>query len=191
MANLDLFLPHLLRWEAGILPDGSSPRQLYQKALAHGWSDDPDDLGGKTMVGVTWATWQRYCMSHGLTATVASLRNMSFDTWRDIVYYFYWRAWKADQIENQSVAELLVDWVWGSGSPGVIIPQRLLSVKPDGIVGPVTLQALNNSNQSVIYEVLWLKRREYYKEICKKRNNSKFIRGWLNRLESQHFSLNK
>lgn len=191
MANLDHFLPHLLRWEAGVISKGETPRLLFEKARNHGWSDDLDDAGGKTMCGVTWATWQRYCMSHGRTATVAGLRHLSFDTWRDIVKTFYWRAWKADDIQNQSIAELLVDWVWGSGSPGITIPQKQLNVAADGIVGPITLQALNGANQSVLYEVLWLKRRAFLVEVSKKRNNAKFLRGWLNRLESQHFSLNK
>ena len=45
----------------------------------------------------------------------------------------YWNRWKADQIANQSVAEILVDWVWGSGKWGIVIPQRLLKVTDDGI----------------------------------------------------------
>jgi hypothetical protein len=27
----------------------------------------------------------------------------------------YWDKWKADQIKSQSVANILVDWVWASG----------------------------------------------------------------------------
>jgi hypothetical protein len=34
----------------------------------------------------------------------------------------YWDKWKADKIENQSIANLLVDWVWTSGKWGIIFP---------------------------------------------------------------------
>jgi len=50
----------------------------------------------------------------------------------------YWERWQADRIRNQSVAELLVDWVWASGINGIKIPQQMLNLKPDGIVGEKT-----------------------------------------------------
>ena len=36
----------------------------------------------------------------------------------------YWDRWKADDIKSQSVANILVDWVWASGAHGIKIPQR-------------------------------------------------------------------
>ena len=46
-------------------------------------------------------------------------------------------------IRSQSLTNLLVDWVWCSGKYGITIPQQLLGVKPDSVVGRVTLEALN------------------------------------------------
>lgn len=34
---------------------------LFSKSKKTGWADDPDDLGGQTMVGVTMATYEEYC----------------------------------------------------------------------------------------------------------------------------------
>ena len=56
----------------------------------------------------------------GLPApSVRELVNISFEEWRDILKSLFWDRWKADQIKNQSLALLLVDWVWGSGLYGV------------------------------------------------------------------------
>lgn len=56
----------------------------------------------------------------------------------------YWNRWRADEILNQSVANILVDWVWASGTHGIKRPQRILGVTADGIVGPKTLAAVNS-----------------------------------------------
>ena len=44
----------------------------------------------------------------------------------------YWDRWRADEINNQKVANILVDWLWCSGKWGILIPQRILGVPVDG-----------------------------------------------------------
>ena len=41
---------------------------------------------------------------------------MPYKVWRDVVYSMYWNKWKADTIQDQSVANMVVDWVWHSGA---------------------------------------------------------------------------
>ncbi len=97
----------------------------------------------------------------------------------------FWDRWQADQIANQHVAEILVDWVWTSGSYGITIPQRLLGVKADGIVGPKTLAALNHQNPNEIFQKIKQSRISYIDQICLRRPaNTKFRTGWLRRLNS-------
>ena len=50
----------------------------------------------------------------------------------------YWDRWKADEIKSQSIADILVDWIWASEMHGIKIPHDLVGVIPDGIVGPKT-----------------------------------------------------
>ena len=57
--------------------------------------------------------------------------------------HFYWDRWRADEIRDQKLAEMLVDWTWCSGRWGIVIPQRLLLVADDGIVGVNTISAVN------------------------------------------------
>ena len=55
----------------------------------------------------------------------------------------YWDRWQADKIKSQSIANLLVDWVWASGKPGITRVQQILGVKQDGIVGDKLLMMLS------------------------------------------------
>lgn len=188
MAHLTEFLPFLLKCEAGVICSPYDVPSAFGLARKSGWSDDPNDHGGKTMVGVTWRTWLTYCGLVGRTPTVSGFRNMDFGTWQTIVRRLFWNQWKADLIDSQSVAEMLVDWYWGSGKVGITRPQRILRVKPDGIVGPKTIAAVNAQNPNVFFEYLKLKRNQHFKEIVEKDpTQARFLGGWLNRLNSHVF----
>lgn len=166
MANLVKLKPHILKWEGG-------------------WSNDPNDKGGPTMKGVTLAVYTAYRAKKGKkTPTQQDLKNISQEEWTDILKTMYWDRWKADQINSQSIANLLVDWVWTSGLYGIKYPQKVLGVKDDGIVGPKTLEAINNyPDQKVLFNKLWLRRKEHFVSIANSRPaNKKFLKGWLNRL---------
>lgn len=56
----------------------------------------------------------------------------------------YWNHWEANEINNQSITNILVDWVWASGVHKIKISRRILSIKDDEIVGIKTLSALND-----------------------------------------------
>lgn len=165
MADIRKLVPLILKWEGGFV-------------------NDPDDLGGATNKGVTLTTYTRYRKDKGLSLpSVGDLKNISNDEWMAILKLYYWDRWKADNIKHQAIANLLVDWVWASGIHGIKRPQRILGVVDDGIVGAITLHALNSANQRTLFNKLKADRIAYIEEICLKRPaNGKFKRGWLNRL---------
>ena len=154
-----------------------------------GFVNDPDDLGGATNRGVTFATYMQYRKKKGLPApTVNDLKNMSQDEWTEIMKSMYWDRWRADEIKSQSVANILVDWVWASGVHGIKIPQELVGVLSDGIVGAKTLAAVNSRNPRELFDQIKLARFDFIEEICRKRPaNNKFKRGWMNRINDIKF----
>ena len=82
------------------------------------------------------------------------------------------------------MANLLVDWYWCSGAYGIKIPQYMLGVAIDGIVGPKTLAALNGyKDQKLLFDKLWQKRSDFLHRIAKGAQK-KFLKGWINRLRS-------
>ena len=65
MANCEKLIPIIVRWEAGVDPakeenQGLTYRELFEKAKKKGYSNDPADRGGATMVGITIATYTTY-----------------------------------------------------------------------------------------------------------------------------------
>lgn len=162
--------PWILKWEGGFV-------------------NDPDDLGGATNKGVTLSTYMQYCRKKGYPVpTVERLKNLSDREWTEILKTMYWDRWKADQIVDQSVANILVDWVWASGTHGIKRPQRILGVTVDGIVGNLTLAAVNARDAKELFFAIKSDRIKFIDEICKARPaNEKFRRGWLNRINGLNF----
>ena len=79
---------------------------------------------------------------------------MTDGEWLDILKTMFWDRWQADKIKSQKLANILVDWVWGSGVYGIKIPQRILGVKQDGIVGDETLKALNAQDPDKLFQAI-------------------------------------
>lgn len=187
MAKLDNFIPFVIKFETGISDNTNADLpSLYEKARKTGLAFDPDDRGGLTMVGVTFNTYKEYCRNNGLAVPTAdNLRTLKYEEWHDILKTMFWNRWHADKITSQSVAEMLVDWVWASGSYGITIPQKALGVKVDGIVGPQTLEAVNSREPSALFSLLRQERIAYTERICRARpQNMKFRNGWLRRINS-------
>lgn len=172
MANVEKLVPFILKWEGGFV-------------------NDPDDLGGATNRGVTLATYAQYCKKKGYPApTVERLKNLSEREWTEILKTMYWDRWKADKVVNQSVANILVDWVWASGVHGIKRPQKILGVSVDGIVGNQTLAAVNARDAKELFYAIKADRIRFIDEICKARPaNEKYRRGWMNRINNLTFEL--
>ncbi|WP_027325607.1 glycoside hydrolase family 108 protein [Bacteroides pyogenes] len=184
MAKIELLAPYIKKWEGG-------------------FADDPADAGGATNMGVTIATFEAYCKRKAYPRpTVERLKRLTENEWLDILKTMFWDRWKADLITSQKVANILVDWVWGSGAHGILIPQRLLGVKVDGIVGKKTLEALNAQDPDKFFQTVFDARKKFLQDITAgsvKRyearigrkatekellthTNKRFLKGWLNRL---------
>ena len=131
MADAQKLVPFILSWEGGYV-------------------NDPDDVGGATNKGITIATWRLHgCDNDGDGDIDADdLRIITNEQWMEIFKCQYWDRWKADEIENQSIANIVVDWVWASGVHGIKQVQKILGVEVDGIVGRKTLAALNSRPQT-------------------------------------------
>lgn len=168
MATIDNFIPILLKWEASItVKPNETLENAYKRAAKVGFANLKDDNGGATLVGVTIGTYRSYCRYKGWkTPSVQDLKNMPYKVWRDIVYTMFWNKWKADTISDQSVANMVVDWVWHSGAGTIKKVQNLLGVTADGIVGPKTITALNNDKD--IKNKIYQARKAFFEGIVKK-----------------------
>lgn len=152
-----------------------------------GFSNHPADPGGPTNKGVTLATWksQGYDKDGDGDIDVDDLRIITDEDALRILKRNYWDRWRADEIKDQSIANLLVDWTWCSGAYGIKIPQRVLGVTVDGIVGPKTLAALNGSYALGLFSKLHNERREYLQRVVINNPTQRIhLNGWLRRLDA-------
>ncbi len=165
MSNVKELAPFILKWEGG-------------------FTNDPQDLGGATNKGITMGTYEQYCRLKGYPKpTIERLKCITDEQWMDVLKTLYWDKWRADEIKNQAVANILVDWLWASGLYGIKLPQKILNVPIDGIVGPKTLAAINNCDPEKLFKAIRAERIAFIDRICKSRpTNNRFKNGWLNRI---------
>ena len=166
MADYKKLVPFVLKWEGGFV-------------------NDKNDLGGCTNKGVTLATFQSY-FGKGKTAT--DLKNITDEQWNTIFKKGFWDKWKADDITDQNVANILVDWYWCSGNYGIKIPQRVLGVTVDGVIGPKSIAAVNAKDGKALFKQLKQERLDFIDRICQTRpQNKKYKKGWLNRINAMKY----
>ena len=166
MADKNKLIPIIKRWEGG-------------------YSDNPNDRGGATNSGVTLAVYQSV---YGKNKTKNDLKKMTNEQWNYIFTKLYWNKWKADEIKNQSIANILVDWVWMSGLGTIKKIQSLFGLTADGIVGNKTISYINSHDQEEVFNKIWNRRKQFYESLVKNNPSQKvFLKGWMNRLNTYKF----
>lgn len=167
MANFDKYAPRLDRYEG---------RKFV---------DDPDDYGGATYRGVTLTTFREV---FGAGKTVEDLKAMTEEQWRRVMKGLFWDKIRGDEIKNQSVAEIICDWVVNSGLSKIRKVQEFAGTKADGIVGPKTVAAINGADQLQLHRRIKLERaRRFLNQIDANFRQMKYFDGWFARLVDLKF----
>lgn len=167
MADYRVLVPIIKKWEGG-------------------FSDNPNDSGGATNKGVTLATFRQF---YGQNKTVNDLKAITDAQWLNIFLSGYWNKVRATEINNQSIANIIVDWAWASGPDTAARKvQKIVNVDVDGIVGPKTLAAINAYNPQQLFDRIKSERISFVENLVKNRpKDSVFLTGWKNRINSFFF----
>lgn len=154
----------------------------FIKSREGAYVNDKDDLGKCTNSGVTLSTYQFF---YGKEKTCEDLKKITDKEWNYIFDNWFWKNCKGDSINDQSVADMIVDFYWGSGIYAIKILQKCIGVKEDGIFGTDTLSKVNKSDPEKLFESLKKERISFYKRIAEsKPKQKKFLNGWIKRAES-------
>ena len=140
-----------------------------------GNDDDPADHGGRTSRGITqkeYDAWRRE--KSLLTQDVWKAPDLDIST---IYHDEYWDPW-CDMLPL-GVDYLYFDMAVNAGPHrAVVLLQKALGVNPDGRIGPLTRQAIGNSDAKGLVEKFSTVKANWYRSL----HQPKFTQGWLNRV---------
>jgi len=137
-----------------------------------GYVNDKDDDGRETKYGISKKQYKSL-----------NIRELTLNEVKNIYKRDYWNKIKGNNIRSQDVANNLFDCAVHCGVPiASRLLQKVLGVKQDGIIGPITLGSLNKSEPDVVVSKFKNERVKYYIDICKrKKSQRKFFFGWVTR----------
>lgn len=145
-----------------------------------GFVDHPDDRGGPTKYGITQATLAEF---RTFGATPEDVRELTETEAREIYRFQYIHNPRFDQIQSPMLAGLVIDCGVNHGTKRAARwLQEAAGVTSDGVIGPVTLQAVNSGNASHLYRAVLARRFRFYGQIITKdHSQAVFAAGWMNR----------
>jgi lysozyme family protein len=157
-----------------------------------GYVNNATDKGGPTNRGITQATYDRWRSLHGLPLQpVARISGVEVEA---IYHAFYWQPVHGDDLPA-GVDYATFDFAVNSGDTiaekdlqhdininrAIRFMQRGAAVVEDGVIGPVTLAALQGIPPAQVIDTLCDERVAYLKTLSR---FPIFGKGWLNRVES-------
>lgn len=148
--------------------------QAFDALLKHegGYSDHAADPGGKTRYGITEAVARE-------VGYRGEMRELPLELAKRIYRERYWDAVKADQLPG-AVRYLVFDAAVNSGvGQAARWLQRAVKVKDDGVIGPMTLMAANQSNPEALARRVLAQRLRFMSGLP---NWPAFSRGWARRI---------
>lgn len=125
-----------------------------------GYVNNKNDKGGPTNKGITLANFRRFVNPKG---TIADLKKLTVEQAATVYQRQYWDA-VMGSVLPAGVDYAVFDFAVNSGPKrAAMFLQRVVGVTQDGVIGPVTLKAVNEHGSAAIIETLcdarlaWLK----------------------------------
>lgn len=147
-----------------------------------GFVNDRYDRGHATKFGITAATlgaWRGY----GAPASVEEVRQLSVHEAREIFRQQYIVKPGFSQIQDDALRAQLVDDAVLSGPRAAIVSlQAAVGVRPDGLLGPITVAAANAAASPALQRDLAIARALRLARLVQQDpGQSRFIVGWIDR----------
>lgn len=165
-----------------------------------GYQADPDDnanyINGHligTNRGISACAYYAY---YKRIPTIEDMVNLSVDQAMQIFKGNYWDKVAGDFIVNQSVAELMFQFVIGSGASQISDIKAIANkthqvpvlVENDLPITKSDANYINGLNQPVFHSNMWKWRMAFYDQVVSKNPaKAKFLKGWQNRLNTHKF----
>ncbi len=125
------------------------------------FTNRPNDRGGPTFAGITFETFTAWRLArYGTAPNIEDLKNMQESEVREIYRERYVIGPNFDDIEDHLLRHNVIDAgvLHGQGWAARRI-QEVAAVKADGIIGPISLKAINRRALSPAMNLLFVRRR--------------------------------
>ena len=153
-----------------------------------GFVDDPDDRGGATNRGITQKTLSDW---RGKEVTAADVQALTETEAGGIYKARYWDKMSLDLIVSQGMAEAVMDFGVNAGPKTAVralqaavnwVEKEGAKLAEDGIIGPITIRAVNTTTERMLILKFFEVRARYYLNISRSRPvNRKFLYAWMRR----------
>lgn len=147
-------------------------------AAEGGYVDDSRDPGGATNQGITQRVYSAWLSRHGRPAQTVKLIKPAEVS--EIYYSQYWLSASCQLLPpgiNLSVFDTSVN---AGCHESALLLQRSLGVRPDGLIGQITLAAAEKANQELLIEQFTTLRLGFLHRL---RTWKFFARGWTSRVK--------
>ena len=133
------------------------------------------DPGGRTNLGVTQRVWEDYV---GHPVDEAEMRSLTKEMVSPLYRKEYWDAVHGDKLPC-GADYLAFDFAVNAGAfRSIKTIQRALNITADGVIGPVTLKAIQETNAEEFIDNFTDAKESFYKGLA---NFPTFGIGWFNR----------
>jgi len=139
------------------------------------------DRGGPTNCGITQRTYDAWRADGGQPPR--PVQDIQSDEIQAIYHRNYWVAGKCDALPWPASLVHFDGWVNHKPIDAARVLQRALSVRADGIIGPITLGAADKAVPAELCNrMLWERLHLYDRIVDYDRSQSAFFRGWVKRI---------
>jgi len=157
-------------------------KENFERSLAlvlqheGGYVNHPSDPGGRTNLGVTQRVWEDYV---GHPVDEATMRSLTREMVSPLYRKEYWDAVHGDKLPC-GADYLAFDFAVNAGSFRCVKTiQRALNITADGVIGPVTLKAIQDTNAEDFINNFSAAKESFYRGLT---TFPTFGKGWLNRV---------
>lgn len=143
-------------------------------------TDDPDDRGGLTKYGISQRQYPDLDIANLSEADAYTLFEDDF-----------WRKYRIGEIENQGIAnQVFLLFIHMNPLHAAMIAQAainacgrgIVTVKPDGVMGTLTIRALNSLADGWLSNRIRIETIHYYFQLTEHdKSQLKYFRGWVRR----------
>lgn|SRR3990172_6920665 len=171
--------------------------EIFKKCIAvvlkseGGWVDDPHDTGGETNYGIADAGDGQIDGKADLDGDGTGdvlIKQMTRDQAIEAYYLRYWRKMKLQDIHQEEAILQVFDFGINAGMRTAIrIAQKIAGATVDGLPGPETTARINEYPGDFLAEYKQARKEYYYALVRHKKENERFIKGWINRVDKTRF----